>query len=71
MRSQPSDRTSYAELLDGSVISLRRLDSGDRDQVVKLYDALSEDECCLRFFTMHPAHRQACARSLTEQSNNQ
>ena len=58
MRSQTVEQVSRAELVDGSVISLRRLNSGDADDVVRLYESLTDDECYFRFFTMHPAQLQ-------------
>ena len=71
MRSQTVEQVSRAELVDGSVISLRRLNSGDADDVVRLYESLTDDECYFRFFTMHPAQLQRYARSITERSNDQ
>jgi hypothetical protein len=65
------EQVSRAELVDGSVISLRRLSSSDADDVIRLYETLTDDECYLRFFTMHPAHLHACARSLAESSDDQ
>ena len=44
--------------MDGSEISLRQLDSDDADDVVRLYESLTDDECYFRFFTLHPAHLQ-------------
>jgi GNAT superfamily N-acetyltransferase len=69
MSTPREEDVSCTELLDGSAVSLRRLDSGDADDVVKLYEALTDDECYLRFFTMHPTHIHPAARSLVEQSN--
>ena len=71
MSCQPAEYVWRAELVDGSVISLRRLDSGDADDVVRLYETLTDEECYLRFFTLHPGHLQAWARSITERSNDQ
>jgi GNAT superfamily N-acetyltransferase len=71
MRSQTVEQVSRAALVDGSVISLRRLNSGDADGVVRLYESLTDDECYFRFFTLHPAHLQGYARSITERSNDQ
>jgi RimJ/RimL family protein N-acetyltransferase len=71
MRSQTVEQVSRAELVDGSVISLRRLDSDDADDVVRLYESLTDDECYYRFFTLHPAHLQDYARFITERSNDQ
>jgi RimJ/RimL family protein N-acetyltransferase len=65
MSSQPAEHVSQAVLLDGSVVSLRRLAPDDVESVIRLYETLSDDECYLRFFTLHPADLQARARSLT------
>jgi len=61
-----TDRDSTAELLDGSVISIRRLRPENGDDIVRLYETLTDDERYYRFFTMRPAHLQAWARSLAE-----
>lgn len=71
MNSPRTEQVSHAELMDGSVISLRRLDSSNADDVVRLYETLTDDERYLRFFTMHPAHLQALAQSLTKDSEDQ
>lgn len=57
---------STAELLDGSVVTLRRLTPEDADSIVRLYETLTDDERYYRFFTMRPAHLQALARSIAE-----
>ncbi len=71
MSSQPLEQLSHAELIDGDVITVRRLDPRDADNLVRLYETLTDDECYLRFFTLHPAHLHAWARSLTDHSNGQ
>ena len=38
---------------------------------MRLYASLTDDECHFRFFTLHPAHLQGYARSITERSNDQ
>lgn len=63
--------TAQAELADGSVISLRRLDSDDADDVVGLYESLTDEDCYLRFFTTHPAHLKDGARSMTKHLKGQ
>jgi len=62
---------SQVQLPDESVISLRELNPGDTDDVVRLYETLTDDERYLRFFTMHPAHLRDRARSITQRSNGQ
>jgi hypothetical protein len=71
MRSTPVEQVSRAELVDGSVISLRQVDSDDAADVVRLYESLTDDDRYFRFFTLHPAHLQGYARSITEWSNDQ
>jgi RimJ/RimL family protein N-acetyltransferase len=65
------ERDSTAELVDGSVISIRQLMPDDGDEIVRLYETLNDDERYFRFFTMCPAHLQARARSITECNNDQ
>jgi L-amino acid N-acyltransferase YncA len=65
------DQPSTAELVDGSVISIRRLKPSDTGEIVGLYESLTDEERYLRFFTMHPAHLQDLARSLTEPRGDQ
>ena len=71
MNSLPLDRILQAVLFDGSTVSIRRLDSGDFDEVVALAATLTDEERYRRFFTMHPADQEAWARSLTERSSDQ
>jgi hypothetical protein len=65
------DQPSTAELVDGSVISIRRLKPSDTGLIVGLYESLTDEERYLRFFTMHPAHLHDLARSLTEPGGDQ
>ncbi|MGV0596764.1 N-acetyltransferase family protein [Mycolicibacterium porcinum] len=71
MDTQPALRTAQITLDDGADVAIRPLQAGDTDQVVALYRALTDDECYFRFFTLHPAHLQHWARSLTEPSPDQ
>jgi RimJ/RimL family protein N-acetyltransferase len=71
MSGQPLDEVSQAVLLDGSTVSLRRLDSGDFDEIVGLAETLTEEDCYRRFFTLHPADLEAWARSLIDRSSDQ
>jgi RimJ/RimL family protein N-acetyltransferase len=57
------DLATVATLLDGAVISIRRLSPRDYDEVVALEIALKERY--LRFFTVHPAYVGEWALSLT------
>ena len=69
MKSRPL--VWHVVLLDGATVSIRRLDSGDFDEVVGLAEMLTDEERYRRFFTMHPADLQAWARSLTERAGDQ
>ena len=60
-----------AELLDGTVISLRALRPDDAADVVDLYDSLTDEERYFRFLTMHPAHLADWAKSLTQSKAGQ
>lgn len=71
MSHQPLQQPSHPELVDGDVVTIRRLDPPDADDLVRLYETLTEDERYLRFFTVHPAHLQTRARSLTDHANGQ
>ena len=62
---------STAELVDGSVISIRRLTPRDTHKVLQLYESLTDEERYFRFFTMRPAHLQQWARSITDGSTDQ
>jgi RimJ/RimL family protein N-acetyltransferase len=62
---------SSAELLDGDVITVRRLRPSDADNVVGLYEELTDDERYFRFFTKLPAHLRTRALLLTAHSHTQ
>ena len=65
------DGACTAELVDGSVISLRRLKPADTDEVLKLYQSLTDEECYFRFFAIHPSGLEERARSITEPRSDQ
>ncbi|WP_192722368.1 GNAT family N-acetyltransferase [Mycobacterium sp. OAS707] len=60
-----------AELVDGSVISLRQLKPGDTDAIVQLYQSMTDEERYFRFFAMHPAGLDSWARSIAEPRDGQ
>ncbi|GJJ18062.1 hypothetical protein MTY414_17350 [Mycolicibacterium mageritense] len=66
MDTAAQQQVSCAELLDGARVVLRRLRPRDADQVVRLYETLTDEECYFRFFALHPVHLREWARSLTE-----
>jgi RimJ/RimL family protein N-acetyltransferase len=65
------EHISEATLLDGGLVSLRRLDMDDLDGIIALSETLTESERYLRFFTAHPAYLKSWARSLADRSNRQ
>jgi RimJ/RimL family protein N-acetyltransferase len=65
------DEVSEVTLLDGRVVSLRRLDAKDVDAVIALHDTLTDHERYLRFFTTHPAQLKALVDKLTERGSKQ
>jgi hypothetical protein len=71
MSNQYSEHISEATLLDGDLVSLRRLDSDDLDGIVALSETLTESERYFRFFTAYPAYLENWARALTERSTTQ
>ncbi|MCV7204269.1 N-acetyltransferase [Mycolicibacterium peregrinum] len=71
MDTRPAFPKDHVRLDDGADVAIRSLGPDDTDQVVALYQSLTEDECYFRFFTLHPAQLQNWARSLTEPSADQ
>ena len=63
MSGQRVEQASTAELIDGSVISLRRLKPSDAEEILVLYESLTDEERYFRFFAMHPAHLVILGRS--------
>lgn len=55
-----------AELLDGSVVTLRPAAEADRAAITGLAQGLTERERYLRFFTAHPRHIDEWVSSLLE-----
>jgi L-amino acid N-acyltransferase YncA len=71
MSGQRLEEPCTAELIDGSVISIRRLEPSDTDEILRLYESLTDEERYLRFFTMRPAHLEDLARSIAEPRSDQ
>jgi RimJ/RimL family protein N-acetyltransferase len=71
MRSEYVEHVSEATLLDGGLVSLRRLDRDDLGDIIALSETLTESERYFRFFTAHPADLKNWARSLAERSDKQ
>jgi GNAT superfamily N-acetyltransferase len=71
MTNEYLDHISEGTLLDGGLVSLRRLDLDDLDGIIALSETLTESERYLRFFTAHPGYLKSWARSLADRSNRQ
>ena len=71
MGGRSLDDVSQVELLDGRVVSLRRLDADDVEAITVPHDALTHHERYLRFFTMHPVHLKTLAARPTERGSKQ
>ena len=56
MAGQRLEQACTAELIDGSVILLRQLELSDAEEILVLYESLTDEERYFRFFAMHPAH---------------
>jgi RimJ/RimL family protein N-acetyltransferase len=65
------DHISEEMLLDGGLVSIRRLDLDDLDGVIALSETLTESERYFRFFTAYPSCLNNWARSLAERSDRQ
>ncbi|WP_406815396.1 N-acetyltransferase family protein [Mycobacterium sp. M23085] len=71
MGSQAVGNTATSRLLDGRVISLRRIEKDDAEAVVALHQQLSDHDRYFRFFTLHPAHLDQLVRKLIEPKDGQ
>ena len=71
MTNEYLDHISEGTLLDGGLVSLRRLDLDDLDGIISLSETLTESERYLRFFTAHPGYLKSWARSLADRSSRQ
>ena len=67
--AQPHRRGVHeVTLLDGAVVSLRRLKKTDIDAVLALHRQLSDQERYFRFFVIHPAYLEEFATKLVKRS---
>ena len=71
MTGQRLEQACTAELIDGSVILLRQLELSDAEEILVLYESLTDEERYFRFFAMHPAHLEDWARSIAEPRDDQ
>ena len=70
MTKQSPGKADTVKLLDGSVISVRRLGKGDIEAVIELHKQLTDREQYMRFFVVHPAYLQAFAEKVTERDGS-
>lgn len=61
--------SATARLLDGRLVSLRRLSADDADAVLALHQRLPDHDRYLRFFTLQPAPLQELVGNLTEHTD--
>jgi len=71
MSGERLEQGCTAELIDGSVILLRQLELRDAEEILVLYESLTDEERYFRFFAMHPAHLEDWARSIAERRSDQ
>jgi GNAT superfamily N-acetyltransferase len=63
---EPVEPVETARLLDGRLVSLRRLGVDDADAVAALHQHLSDHDRYFRFFTVHPVGLPELVAKLTE-----
>ena len=71
MSDQPVDAALTAELLDGRIVSLRRLTTDDAEAVMTLHQHLSKHDRYYRFFTLQPVQLDEVVGELTEPAQGQ
>lgn len=69
MIDHPVQLAATARLLDGRLVSLRRLGAGDAEAVRALHQHLSDHDRYFRFFTLQPAPLHELVGKLTEDAN--
>jgi GNAT superfamily N-acetyltransferase len=63
--------TATAQLLDGRLVSLRRLNADDAEAVMTLHQHLSDHDRYYRFFTLQPVQLDQLVSELTEPAHGQ
>ena len=71
MRNRAAEFADSIRLLDGRLVSVRRLDADDADAVLRLHENLGDRDRYLRFFTLHPCHLDQLVRELTKRGDRQ
>jgi GNAT superfamily N-acetyltransferase len=71
MCSQAVELTGTCRLLDGRLVSLRRLSADDAEAVLALHQRLTDDDRYFRFFTLHPGHLDELVGKLIQGADGQ
>jgi GNAT superfamily N-acetyltransferase len=66
MTDQFADSAGTAQLLDGRIVSLRRLGADDAGSVLELHQHLSDHDRYYRFFTLQPVQLDEVVEELIE-----
>lgn len=67
--SERVDRADTVTLLDGAVVSLRRLDEDDAEAMIAFHRDPTDRERCYRFFVIHLGFLHTSAQAGREESN--
>jgi len=71
MSNQTVEYSATAQLLDGRVVSLRRLNADDAEAVMALHQHLSDNDRYYRFFTLRPVQLDELVSKLTQPAHGQ
>jgi hypothetical protein len=71
MCSQAVELTGTCRLLDGRLVSLRRLGADDAEAVLTLHQRLTDHDRYFRFFTLHPGHLDELVGKLIQAADGQ
>jgi GNAT superfamily N-acetyltransferase len=71
MSGQALELRATCQLLDGRLVSLRRLGADDGEAVVALHQCLNDYDRYYRFFTVNPVHLDQLVRKLIGPANGQ
>ena len=71
MSNHPVECAAKAQLLDGRLVSLRRLTADDAEAVVALHHHLTDHDRYFRFFTLHPVDLDQLVCKMTEPAHGQ
>jgi GNAT superfamily N-acetyltransferase len=71
MSGQAVERAARCQLLDGRLVSMRRLGADDTEAVLALHQHLSDHDRYFRFFTLHPVHLDQLVGKLVEAADGE